>query len=69
MAGKPIDYGQTFTHNGEMYVQIMDKRHCSVCDFWYDGGCKADDDVPACLSAPIAFIKVKIPTQKEGKKK
>ena len=66
MAGKPIDYGETFLWNGKMFVQIMDKRHCSVCFFWKDGGCKADDNVPACLNAPIAFVEVKIPQLKGG---
>lgn len=66
MAGKTIDYGETFTHKGKLYVKIMDKRHCSACAFWKDGGCKADDDVPACLRAPIAFVEVKT---KKGKQK
>ena len=61
---EPIDYGETFEHKGKLYVQIMDKRHCAVCAFWQGGNCKADDGVPACLRAPIAFVEVKIPKKK-----
>lgn len=44
----------------------MDKRHCGVCDFWQGIGCQADDEVPACIGAPIAFVEVKI--SKGGKR-
>ena len=47
MAGKPIEYGETFTIDGKTYVQIKDKRHCAICAFW-DSVCKAPDEVPAC---------------------
>lgn len=66
MAGNPIDYGQTFVWNGKTFVQVMDKRHCNICYFWKNGSCKADDNVPACSQAPIAFIEIKL---KEGGKK
>jgi len=59
MAGKPIDYGETFTIDGKTYVQIKDKRHCGICAFW-DSVCKAPDEVPACVYEPIAFIELTI---------
>lgn len=61
MAGKPIDYGETFQWKGKTFVQIMDRRHCAVCYFWQGMSCKADNEVPACLNAPIAFVEVKMP--------
>ena len=60
MAGNPIDNGQTFVWHGKKFVQVMDRRRCAVCYFWKQGVCKADDNVPACSQAPVAFIAINL---------
>ncbi|RHJ80654.1 hypothetical protein [Parabacteroides sp. AM08-6] len=67
---KEIDYGQTFLHNGKTYVVVntLGKGpHCSFCDFWKDGECKADEDVPACKREPKAFVCIDKKNKKQFK--